>query len=117
MPKPMALTVKVSFLVCSKQGHTSDGRKTFVVTRGLPLEDFWDPVWVALVGGSLFINSYPFVSRVAGAGQVPKELFGRLSGGTSSSRSHLPVECTGRPKSPTSSAPLSGTAIELSDPF
>lgn len=75
MPKPMALTVKVSFLVCSKQGHTSDRRKTFVVTRGLPLEDFWDPVWVASVGGSLFINSYPFVPRVLGQAKFPRTLW------------------------------------------
>lgn len=58
-----------------------------------------------------------FCPQSAGAGQVTKELFGHLSRGTSSSRSHLPVECTELPKSPTSSAPLLGTAIELSDPF
>lgn len=77
------------------------------------MEGFWDPVWgwggegVASVGGSLFTNSNPFVPRVAGAGQVPKGLFGCLSGGTRSSRPHLTVEVHGTAKAPPPPAPAS----------
>lgn len=85
---PAALAVRVSLLVCSESMVTQ-------VTKGRPLLSPEAPHGgllgpsaggggvggVASVGGSLFTNSNPFVPRVAGAGHVPKGLFGCLSEG------------------------------------